>query len=1042
MTEEEARIRDLEAELARARDEAAVALEQRTASAQVLRAISEARDDVQPVLQTIVDQARDLCAADNAGFWRNDGDEIVLLATSGEWKQQGPGSRASLSNDWPITRAVRERGSQQSAMSPEGSLAAWARSRLAVPVMTDEKVLGVIRVARARPEPFSSRHVEIVEAFAAQAAIAIENVRLFNETREALERQTATSAVLSAMSAARDDVSEVFQVIVDQAVRLCDAESAGIWRRDGDDGRVLVATAGHWADQVIEPIGSRTRNLGKSLVSLAFLKAQTVHAADMESDQTRMLLHPELTPEEWLKENAPGSPGVGLGRSRLVVPMLHEGRAVGAIRLQRMSPGGFTPRQIELAESFAAHAAIAVENVRLFKETREALEQQTAVADVLKTISRTAFDLGPTLETIIANAGRLANADVAWMFVEDGLPRLRGAAWGATPEVRKATAWPFTSDTWSGIDEWHDADLPPAPRTTVMARIYRDGQTIEMADITQHADLFEHSKNVRATGSRSILGMPIRVDGVIVGAFIVARVTVRPFSQRARALVETFADQAAIAIKNVRLVNETKEALDQQTAISEVLKTISRTIFDLGPTLDVIVTNAARLSDADGAWLTERAGPDSYRGGAIFGRTPEIQRRLEEGRGGQFRSHRADPDWNLSFASNLSLMARTYRSEVPILVPDIEADPALRSASTTARDFGARSLVAVPIRVDGQTVAALLIARVTVRPFTENEVRLVETFADQAAIAIKNVRLFQEIEQKSRELEVANRHKSEFLANMSHELRTPLNAIIGFSEVLLQGMFGEVNEKQREYLEDVLGSGKHLLSLINDILDLSKIEAGHMELELSTFSIASALESGLTIVRERAARHAITLRSVIADSVPPIEADERKVKQILYNLLSNAVKFTPDGGRVDVRVARDDGSVRVDVADTGIGIVATIRRRSSRSSSRSAASARARGRASGSPSPSASSSCTADASCSRAHPVWAAPSRSRCRSGSRPAPGDCDERHIPSAILNAVGPAGHADPPGNAAALGGPTMRAEEGAWAISSSSSRTTTRT
>src|SRR4029078_11658175 len=170
------------------------------------------------------------------------------------------------------------------------------------------------------------------------------------------------------------------------------------------------------------------------------------------------------------------------------------------------------------------------------------------------------------------------------------------------------------------------------------------------------------------------------------------------------------------------------------------------------------------------------------------------------------------------------------------------------------------------------------------------------------------------------ELEVANRHKSEFLANMSHELRTPLNAVIGFSEVLTQGIFGDINAKQKEYLEDILSSGKHLLSLINDILDLSKIEAGRMELELSDLSIADALDSGLVIVRERASRHGISLAASAPKDLPRIRADERKVKQILYNLLSNAVKFTPDGGRVDVRVHLEGGDVQVDVQDTGIGI--------------------------------------------------------------------------------------------------------------------------
>ena len=190
--------------------------------------------------------------------------------------------------------------------------------------------------------------------------------------------------------------------------------------------------------------------------------------------------------------------------------------------------------------------------------------------------------------------------------------------------------------------------------------------------------------------------------------------------------------------------------------------------------------------------------------------------------------------------------------------------------------------------------------REQVRPFTTREIQLVATFADQAVIAIENVRLFHEIQDKSRQLEIANKHKSEFLANMSHELRTPLNAIIGFSEVLLERLFGELNAKQDDYLKDIHSSGRHLLSLINDILDLSKIEAGRMELETSTFDLASALANAMTLVRERAQRHGIALEQEVDPKLGEITADERKFKQILVNLLSNAVKFTPDGGRIDV----------------------------------------------------------------------------------------------------------------------------------------------
>jgi signal transduction histidine kinase len=221
---------------------------------------------------------------------------------------------------------------------------------------------------------------------------------------------------------------------------------------------------------------------------------------------------------------------------------------------------------------------------------------------------------------------------------------------------------------------------------------------------------------------------------------------------------------------------------------------------------------------------------------------------------------------------------------------------------------------------EGQLIGCLVVSRNRAGNFPAETVELLRTFGTQSALAIQNARLFHEIADKSRQLEAASQHKSEFLANMSHELRTPLNAIIGFSEVLAQGMFGEINEKQTEYLQDILESGRHLLSLINDILDLSKIEAGRMDLELSEFDLPQAIQNALTLVRERALRRGIALHHAIDDRVAAIRSDERKVKQVLLNLLSNAIKFTPEGGRIEVRAASTDGMVEVSVTDTGVGI--------------------------------------------------------------------------------------------------------------------------
>jgi len=241
-----------------------------------------------------------------------------------------------------------------------------------------------------------------------------------------------------------------------------------------------------------------------------------------------------------------------------------------------------------------------------------------------------------------------------------------------------------------------------------------------------------------------------------------------------------------------------------------------------------------------------------------------------------------------------------------------------------AQRFGHRSLVVTPLLREGQPFGTILLRRQEVRPFSEREVALLRTFGDQAAIALENTRLFHEIQDKSRQLEIANKHKSDFLANMSHELRTPLNAIIGFSEVLSEQMFGDVNEKQLEYLNDIHSSGHHLLTLINDILDLSKIEAGRMELELSRFDLGMLLDNSMTLVRERATRHGLALKLDVADDVEEWVADQRKVKQVVINLLSNAVKFTPAGGSVTLRARRvedtNGGAIEIAVIDTGVGI--------------------------------------------------------------------------------------------------------------------------
>jgi signal transduction histidine kinase len=351
---------------------------------------------------------------------------------------------------------------------------------------------------------------------------------------------------------------------------------------------------------------------------------------------------------------------------------------------------------------------------------------------------------------------------------------------------------------------------------------------------------------------------------------------------------------------------ELKESLEQQTATAEILRVISSSPTNIQPVLDAIVQSGIRLFECAAVTIVLPEG-EKARAVAIADSDPERCAR-----------------WLARFPIPLT---REYMHSAAILdgvmvdIPDaLHPTDAHVPGIQNFVASGYRAITITPMMRENNAIGAISVVRLEPGPLSDKQIALLKTFADQAVIAIENVRLFNEIQDKSLQLEIANKHKSEFLANMSHELRTPLNAIIGFSEVLHDRMFGEINDKQAEYLDDIHSSGEHLLSLINDILDLSKIEAGRMDLELSRFDIAGALENSLTLIRERASRNNIALGLECDAEVGEWIADERKFKQIMLNLLSNAVKFTPQGGSISVRARRADASVEIAVADTGIGI--------------------------------------------------------------------------------------------------------------------------
>jgi signal transduction histidine kinase len=537
----------------------------------------------------------------------------------------------------------------------------------------------------------------------------------------------------------------------------------------------------------------------------------------------------------------------------------------------------------------------------------EAREQQTATSEILQVIASSPTDVQPVLDALIESVGRLCEAADSFLLLVEG------------DQLRVAALHPSVE---GGVIS------NPIQRGWVAGRAVMELRTVHVEDLANAQSEFPLGSEIAVRlGHRTALAMPLLRKGVAIGALFLRRREVRHFSDKEIALLQTFADQAVIAIENVRLFTELQaknralteahaqvtETLEQQTATSEILRVISSSPTDVQPIFDAIVESALRLCDGlySGVYRVEG---DMVHLVAHNHQSPESLGRL--GR-----------DWPMSLQGP-SLICRAIRERATVHLRDTQGDLTIpESIRERSRAVDQRSFLGVPMLREGIAIGAIRVSRREPTPFSDSQIELLRTFADQAVIAIENVRLFKELAasnreilEKSRQIEVASQHKSEFLANMSHELRTPLNAIIGFSEVLSERMFGELNEKQEEYLKDIYASGTHLLSLINDILDLSKIEAGRMELELSDFDLPTAIENALMLVRERAGRRSITLRTVIDERLGQMRGDERKVRQVVLNLLSNAIKFTPEGGRIEVQAAPKDGLVAVSVSDTGVGI--------------------------------------------------------------------------------------------------------------------------
>jgi GAF domain-containing protein/HAMP domain-containing protein len=898
---------DLEKKVEVRTEQLTTALQQQTATAEVLKVISRSTFNLQPVLDAIVDTAARLCGADNAFVFQRDGDICRLAASHGfspeyrQWMQEHPiplgrGSLVGRTMVEAKTVHMPDCLADPEYVWRESQQRGGFRTMLGVPLLREGMPIGVLALCRNEVAPFTESEIELVTTFADQAVIAIENVRLFDEVQErtrelseSLQQQTATADVLKVISRSAFDLQAVLDTLIRSATQLCNAEMGLIFlMKEG----VLVPQAEHGTPPgYLEFMAANPITPGRETFSgRAALTRAVVNVADAHED-------PEYTFAE-----ARDRAGY---RAMLAVPLMRQGEAIGVLAMPRRTPGRFTDRQIELVQTFADQAVIAIENARLFEEVQartselqESLEYQTATSDVLKVISRSPKDLQPVLDAIVGTAHDLCEAQY-------------GMFWKLEADGRYHVVACKNADAVPSID-WLRAKPISKGDGTATGLAALEQRTIHFADALADPRFTDYER-LKKSNARTQLAVPLVRAGEVIGVIFLARTEVSAFAERQIDLVTTFADQAVIAINNVSLFEEVQartrelsESLQQQTATADVLKVISRSAFDLQTVLDTLVESASRLCGAEKGVIFQRDAEDAYRIVSVSGFSQEL---VEYSRENPLR-----PGLD-STTGRVALEGRTVHTH------DVLADPGYK-ASGYQKIGGYRTSLGVPLLREGTTIGVFVLTRPVVQPFTDKQIELVTTFADQAVIAIENARLFEEVQDRTRELSESLEDlrraqdrliQSEKLASLgqltagiAHEIKNPLNFVNNFADVsaelidelaaalgpasLDEGLRAEVEDLTgmiKGNLEKVVQHGRRADSIVKNMLLHSREGTG----ERRSVDLNATAEESLNLAyhgaRAEKPNFNVTLKTELDPAVGSVEIYPQEFVRVLLNLISN-----------------------------------------------------------------------------------------------------------------------------------------------------------